>query len=188
MAGSATFDARVAFIEDKNWGTILLQQASRRQMPAPTSSLTAMGKDERTISVSGYVHRELVKYMDRAFEKTVIYKRHSRNHLLDQVESFRVGIETATARTTYLIPFATASRWRSGIAKASSPSLLSNDRRAVAASLPRASWFESPRAPPSSRRKPQWFPGLENPWDALNANLPVGLTSTDNSSKNITAR
>ena len=82
-----------AFIEDKNSGTILLQQAWRRQMPAHPidSKLTAMGKDERAISVSGYVHRELVKYTDRAFEKTVIYKRHSRNHLLDQVESFRVG-------------------------------------------------------------------------------------------------
>ena len=82
-----------AFIEDKNSGTILLQQALRRQMPAHpiNSKLTAMGKHERAISVSGYVHRELVKYADRAFEKTVIYKRHSRNHLLDQVESFRVG-------------------------------------------------------------------------------------------------
>ena len=62
-------------------------------MPARAidSKLTAMGKDERAISVSGYVHRELVKYTDQAFEKTVIYKRRSRNHLLDQVESFRVG-------------------------------------------------------------------------------------------------
>ncbi len=82
-----------AFIEDKNSGTILLQQAGRRRMPARAieSKLTAMGKDERAISVSGYVHRGLVKYADRAFEKTVIYKRHSRNHLLDQIESFRVG-------------------------------------------------------------------------------------------------
>jgi len=82
-----------AFIEDKDPGTILLQQALRRRMRAHEidSKLTAMGKDERAISVSGYVHRELVKYTDRAFEKTVIYKRHSRNHLLDQVESFRIG-------------------------------------------------------------------------------------------------
>jgi hypothetical protein len=55
------------------------------------SKFTAMGKDERAISVSGYVHRESVKYTNQAFEKTVIYKRRSRNHLLDQVESFRVG-------------------------------------------------------------------------------------------------
>ena len=82
-----------AFIEDKNSGTILLQQALRRQMlvRAIDSKLTAMGKDERAISVSGYVHRESVKYTDLAFDKTVVYKRRSRNHLLDQVESFRVG-------------------------------------------------------------------------------------------------
>ena len=82
-----------AFIEDKNSGTILLQQALRRQMPARAidSKLPAMGKDERAISVSGYVHRELIKYTDRAFEKTAVYKQRSRNHLLDQVESFRIG-------------------------------------------------------------------------------------------------
>ena len=82
-----------AFIEDKNSGTILLQQALRRQMPARAidSKLTALGKDERAISVSGYVHRELVKYTECAFNKTVVYKTHSRNHLLEQVESFRVG-------------------------------------------------------------------------------------------------
>ena len=37
------------------------------------------------------MHRESVKYTDRAVEKTVICKRRSRNHLLDQVQSFRVG-------------------------------------------------------------------------------------------------
>ena len=50
-----------------------------------------MGKDERAISISGYVHRELVKYTEHAFSKTTVYKRHARNHLLDQIESFRVG-------------------------------------------------------------------------------------------------
>ena len=49
------------------------------------------GKDERATSVSGYVHREMVKYTNRAYNKTVIYKLRSRNHLLDQVESFRLG-------------------------------------------------------------------------------------------------
>jgi hypothetical protein len=82
-----------AFIEDKNSGTILLQQACRRGMPARLidSKLTAMGKDERAISVSGYVHRGLVKYTESAFNKTIVYKRHARNHLLEQIESFRVG-------------------------------------------------------------------------------------------------
>lgn len=82
-----------AMIEDKNSGTILLQQALRRQMPAREidSKLTAVGKDERAISVSGYVYRGNVKYTEPAFTKTTIYKPKSRNHLVDQIESFRVG-------------------------------------------------------------------------------------------------
>jgi hypothetical protein len=62
-------------------------------MPAQAidSKLTAMGKDERAISVSGYVYRGNVKYTDYAFNKISTYKRRSKNHLVDQVESFRVG-------------------------------------------------------------------------------------------------
>jgi hypothetical protein len=55
------------------------------------SVLTAMGKDERAISVSGYVHQGRVKYTDYAFNKTAIYKQQSRNHLVDQIERFRIG-------------------------------------------------------------------------------------------------
>jgi hypothetical protein len=82
-----------AMIEDKNSGTILLQQARRRGMRAEAieSKLTAMGKDERALSVSGYVYRGNVKYTDFAFNKTTVYKRKSRNHLADQIESFRIG-------------------------------------------------------------------------------------------------
>ena len=58
-------------------------------MVAIDSKLTAMGKDERALSVSSYVHRGLIKYTEHAFNKIVVYKRSSRNHLLDQVESFR---------------------------------------------------------------------------------------------------
>jgi hypothetical protein len=82
-----------AHIEDKNSGTILLQQALRRGMQAHAidSKLTAVGKDERAISVSGYVFRGEVKYTDCAFHKVVTYKRRAKNHLMDQIESFRVG-------------------------------------------------------------------------------------------------
>ena len=82
-----------AWIEDKSSGTILLQQANRRRMPARAidSKLTALGKDERAINVSGYIHRENVKYSEHAFNKVTTYKHNSRNHLLDQVEHFRVG-------------------------------------------------------------------------------------------------
>jgi hypothetical protein len=55
------------------------------------SKLTSMGKDERAFSVSGYVHRGEVKYTEHAFNKTTNYKRKNRNHLIEQVESFRIG-------------------------------------------------------------------------------------------------
>lgn len=81
------------FIEDQNSGTILLQQALRRGMPARAidSKLTSLGKDERAISVSGYVFRGSVKYTELAYNKATIYKQKSRNHLVEQVESFRIG-------------------------------------------------------------------------------------------------
>jgi hypothetical protein len=89
----AIYGSTGTWIEDKNSGTILLQQAVRRGWPARAieSQLTAMGKDERAISVSGYVHRGNVKYTDNAFNKTFPYKGKARNHLVEQVESFRVG-------------------------------------------------------------------------------------------------
>jgi hypothetical protein len=93
IACRARYGAVGAFIEDKNSGTILLQQAQRRGMRAHAidSKLTAMGKDERAINVSGYVHRGEVKYSDCAFNKVTTYKQKTRNHLVDQVEHFRVG-------------------------------------------------------------------------------------------------
>jgi hypothetical protein len=91
--GRARYGSIGVWIEDKNSGTILLQQALRRQWPANAieSELTAMGKDERAILVSGYVYRENVKYTERAYNKTVIYKGKARNHLIEQVENSWVG-------------------------------------------------------------------------------------------------
>jgi hypothetical protein len=82
-----------ALIEDKNSGTILLQQARRRDMrvAAIDSKLTALGKDERALSVSGYVYSGKVKYTSHAYNKVTEYKRRTKNHLMDQVESFRMG-------------------------------------------------------------------------------------------------
>jgi hypothetical protein len=86
------------FIEDKSSGMILLQQAARRGWPAHPieSELTAVGKDERAISVSGYVYRELVKISRPAYDKTTNYKGTTRNHLLGQVVGFRVGDKDGT--------------------------------------------------------------------------------------------
>lgn len=89
----ARFGSSGAWIEDMNSGTILLQQARRRgwRAQAIDSKLTSLGKDERAISVSGYVHRGWVKITGYAFDKVTAYKQKSRNHFLEQVEGFRIG-------------------------------------------------------------------------------------------------
>ena len=67
----ARMGSRGAWIEDKVSGSILLQQARRRAWPAHPidSKLTAAGKDERAISVSGYAHRGMVKISRHAYDK-----------------------------------------------------------------------------------------------------------------------
>ena len=87
-----------AFIEDKSSGMVLIQQARRRGWPAHAieSDLTKVGKDERAISVSGYVYRKLVKFSRHAFEKTTNYKGTIRNHLRGQVVGFRIGDKNST--------------------------------------------------------------------------------------------
>lgn len=86
-----------AMIEDKASGMVLIQQAVRRGWPAQAidSKLTSVGKDERAISVSGYVYRGMVKISRHAYEKVSTYKETTRNHLLGQVVGFRVGDKTA---------------------------------------------------------------------------------------------
>jgi hypothetical protein len=87
-----------AFIEDKNSGMVLIQQAERRGWPARAieSKLTSVGKDERAISVSGYVYQGLCKFSRRAYDKVVTYKGVTRNHLVAQMISYRVGDKDAS--------------------------------------------------------------------------------------------
>ena len=84
-----------AWIEDKSSGMVLLQQAARRgwQARAIPSPLTAVGKDERAISVSGYVHRGDVKISRAAYDKITTYKARTGNHLLMQVFRFQLGVK-----------------------------------------------------------------------------------------------
>jgi hypothetical protein len=84
-----------AFIEDKVSGTILLQQARRRGWHASAidSVLTSLGKDERAMSVSGYVYRGMVKLTEHAYNKTTMFKGASRNHFMSQVMGFRIGLK-----------------------------------------------------------------------------------------------
>lgn len=84
-----------AYVEDKSSGMVLLQQGARRGWPtvAIDSALTSVGKDERAISVSGYVHSGMVKMSRHAYEKTTDYKGRHANHFLKQVFGFRLGVK-----------------------------------------------------------------------------------------------
>lgn len=94
------------WIEDKSSGSILLQQAARRPQlnaHAIDTTLTAVGKDERAMSVSGYVHQGLVKIADVAYNKVTIYNEASRNHFMTQVMGFRIGDKDAAKRADDLL-------------------------------------------------------------------------------------
>ena len=54
-----------------------------------------MGKSERCLNVSSYVHLGQVKITQRAFERRVTYKGESKNHLLDQVLGFSASVKEA---------------------------------------------------------------------------------------------
>lgn len=89
-----------AIIEDAAAGSILLQQARRRQWaarPAP-EKLKAAGKDGRAINISGYHHRGEVKIAKAPFDKAVTFKGITRNHFLTQVTGYRVGDREAARR------------------------------------------------------------------------------------------
>lgn len=92
---NARMGSQGVHIEDKNSGTVLIQQAIRNKWPARAinSKLTSLGKDERAISVSGYVYRKQVGISKYAFEKVSTYKGHTMNHFLHQVSGFKIGVE-----------------------------------------------------------------------------------------------
>ena len=94
-----------AFIEDKASGEILIQQARRRGLPARAieSRLTALGKDERALSVSGYHYKGDIKISQTAYDKVFMYKGAMRNHLVSQVTGFRIGDKDAAKRADDLL-------------------------------------------------------------------------------------
>lgn len=101
----ARYGSQGAWIEDKSSGMVLIQQALRRGWPAQAidGKITSLGKDERAISVSGYVYRGDVKITREAHDKVTTYKGTSRNHLLSQVGGFRVGDKDAAKRADDLL-------------------------------------------------------------------------------------
>lgn len=82
-----------AKIEDKDSGIVLLQKATEKRLLASAipSAFTALGKEGRAVSVSGYVYNGLVKFTQAAYDKVVVYKGRSKNHAVDQITTFRMG-------------------------------------------------------------------------------------------------
>lgn len=82
-----------AYVEDKDSGVVLLQQAIKLGLlvQAIPPEITALGKDGRALSVSGYVYDGQCTFTERAYLKTSIYKGRSKNHLFDQATTFRMA-------------------------------------------------------------------------------------------------
>jgi len=101
----ARYGSAGVFAEDTATGSILLQQAANRgwAMRPIDSKLVQAGKDERAVSVSGYYHQEKLKISEYAYNKTVAFKGATRNHLLTQLASFRLGDPDAHKRSDDLL-------------------------------------------------------------------------------------
>lgn len=96
---------RGIWVEDKSSGSVLLQRAARMGWPLNPidSSFTSLGKDERAIAVSSHHYQGHCKISEYAFNKTISYKGITRNHLVSQVSSFRIGDPLAARRADDLL-------------------------------------------------------------------------------------
>lgn len=102
--------SRGAWIEDKVTGMVLVQQAKRKLWngrPWPLfpidTKLTALGKDERAISVSAYHFNGKCKISQHAYDKVVTYKTSTSNQLITQVTNFSIGDPDAAKRADDLL-------------------------------------------------------------------------------------
>ncbi len=88
------------FIEDKGSGITLNQHSARMGWPAQPidGDITATGKDGRAINASGPVYRGEVKFSAYAYDKVMEFKGQTRNHLMSQVTSYRLGDKDAAKR------------------------------------------------------------------------------------------
>lgn len=93
------------WIEDASSGTILLQQAARKGLAAQAipETLRALGKDQRALNASPYHYRGEVKIAREAWEKTMVFKEVSRNHLVTQISGFRMADPDAHKRSDDLL-------------------------------------------------------------------------------------
>lgn len=84
------------FIEDKQSGSVLLQEARQQGMhyvKGIDGKLTQLGKDARCMLASTPVYNDKVKISRHAYEKEMTVKGFKRNHFTAQVLGYRPGAE-----------------------------------------------------------------------------------------------
>lgn len=93
------------WIEDAQSGSVLLQKARRKRMPVQGigGAWMQLGKDERAMAVSSYHYQSWCKISTFAFNKVITYKGATKNHLVSQVTSFRMGDKDAARRADDLL-------------------------------------------------------------------------------------
>lgn len=92
-------------VEDAAGGAVLLQQAQGEGWPlfAIPSELMMKGKDERALMTGGAVYARRCKISQECFDKVFDWKGRSQNHLLHQIESFRIADKDAYKRADDLL-------------------------------------------------------------------------------------
>lgn len=82
-----------AYIENKGAGSVLLRIAEKNELPLMeiNEKLAGVDKDERVLSASSYIQRDMVKFSNEAAEKTVDYNGVNVNHLMNQITGFAPG-------------------------------------------------------------------------------------------------
>lgn len=93
VALRARYGSIGVFVEDKASGTIILQQGHNMGLDVHEidSKMTSLGKSQRATNISSYIQKGMVKFSENAYNKQVVFKGISRNHLLSQIASFRIG-------------------------------------------------------------------------------------------------
>ena len=89
-----------AWIEDAASGIALIGEARSCGMPveAIDTKLTSLGKEGRALAVSRHYASGKVKITQHAFDKAVRFREMNKNHLIDQLAAFRIGMKRAEHR------------------------------------------------------------------------------------------
>jgi hypothetical protein len=87
------FGVLPTYIEEKASGIVLLQQAARAGLNAKAipNALVHVGKDGRVLAATKYLNQRQVHMTAYALEKQVQFKGKTANHLIQQLNAYRIN-------------------------------------------------------------------------------------------------